>query len=253
MTSKERKKSTVKQLQVLTGFLNFLSRSIFPGRAFTKRIYAKFAFASRKLKHYHHVRLDKEFKFDLEVWRLFLTHHNSVIVCRPMVDLNKISSARQLCFYSDASTCEVLGFGAIFNKKWIFGQWEPNFIRENKPSIEYLELFALTAAVLTWGKEPALCNARIVVFCDNVAVVQMLNESTSSCTNCMYLIRLLVLNGLVNNRKVFAQHVRSKDNGLSDSLSRLQFQRFRRLGPHMNVNPCKVSELVWPLLKIWRK
>ena len=199
-----KKKSTVKQLQVLTGFLNFLSRAIFPGRAFTWRIYAKFTSASHKLKHYNHVSLDKEFKFDLEVWRLFLMHHNSVAVCRPMVDLNKISSVKQLCFYSDASACEVLGFGAIFNKKWIFGQWEPNFIKENKPSIEYLELFALTAAVLTWGKEPALCNAQIVVFCDNAALVQMINDSTSLCANCMYLIRLLVLNGLVNNRRVFA-------------------------------------------------
>ena len=213
----------------------------------------KFALASRKLKHYHHVSLDKEFRFDLEVWRLFLTHHNSVAVCRPMVDLNKISSVRQLCFYSDASACESLGFGAIFNKKWIFGQWEPNFIKENKPSIEYLELFALRAAVLTWEKEPALYNAQIVVFCDNEAVVHMINESTSSCANCMYLLRLLVLNSLVNNRRVFAHHVRSKDNGLSNSLSRLQFHHFRKLGPHINVNPCKVSELVWPLSNIWRK
>ena len=174
-----KKKSTVKQLQVLTRFLNFLSRAIFPGRAFTRRIYSKFRIANRKLKHYHHVSLDKEFKFDLEVWRLFLTHHNSTAVCRPMVDLNKIGSAKQLCFYSDVRACEVLRFGVIFNKKWIFGKWEPNFIKENKPSIEFLEMFALVAAILTWGNEPALRNARIVVFCDNAAVVQMLNESTS--------------------------------------------------------------------------
>ena len=33
-----KKKSTVKQLRILTGFLNFLSRAIFPGRVFTRRI-----------------------------------------------------------------------------------------------------------------------------------------------------------------------------------------------------------------------
>ena len=50
----DRKKATVKQLQVVTGYLNFLLRAIFVGRAFTRRIYAKFA-ANKKLRQYHHI------------------------------------------------------------------------------------------------------------------------------------------------------------------------------------------------------
>ena len=65
----DKKKATVKELQVLTGYLNFLSRAIFPGRAFTRKIYTKYSNATGgsnaqfKLKHFHHVRLDREFKF----------------------------------------------------------------------------------------------------------------------------------------------------------------------------------------------
>ena len=36
-------KAMVKDLQVLTGYLNFISRAIFLGRAFTRRIYTKYA------------------------------------------------------------------------------------------------------------------------------------------------------------------------------------------------------------------
>ena len=243
----------MRQLQVLTGYLNFLNKAIFPGRAFTRRIYAKYAGAlDNDLKQYHHVRLDQEFKFDCEVWRMFLTRSMDQVVCRPMVDLDCTTSALKLNFYSDASANENLGYGTVFNSQWLFNQWEPGYIKNFAPSIEYLELFALTAAILTWGSK--LKNDRITVFCDNLAVVNMINSTSSSCKNCMYLMRLLVLSGLVDNRRVFACHVKGKDNKLADSLSRLDFPRFwRNAPPNMSPRPTKTSRLVWPASKIWTK
>ena len=191
---RDKKKATVKQLQILTGYLNFLTKAVFPGRAFTRRIYAKYSGAKcLNLKPYHHVRLDQEFKFDIEVWRLFLSRSLSSVVCRPKVDLDNVVTSTSLNFYSDASANADLGYGVIFNSLWTFNQWEPRYIREFNPSIEYLELFALTAGILTWGH--MLKNTRIAVYCDNSAVVDMVNQTTSSCKNCMYLIRLLVLSG----------------------------------------------------------
>ena len=90
--------------------------------------------------------------------------------------------------HSDASKNVSLGFGATFQDKWLFGQWEPGYIQQNNPSIEYLELYALIAAILTWGEERALVNARIIIFCDNTAVVEMVNSLTVKCRNCMYLL-----------------------------------------------------------------
>ena len=249
----DKKKATIKQLQILTGYLNFLSKAIFPGRAFTRRIYSKYSGANHlKLKPYHHVRLDSEFKFDIEVWRIFLAHSTDKVVCRPMVDLRSTVTAQELNFYSDASANEQLGYGAVFNNEWLFNQWEPNYIRSCSPSIEYLELYALVAAILTWGRK--LKNKRIVVFCDNLSVVSMIQNTTSKCKNCMYLIRLLVLSGLVDNRRVFAKHVRGRDNHLADSLSRLNIQKFWNRAPiTMNKYPTPVSKLVWPAFNIWGK
>ena len=94
---------------------------------------------------------------------------------------------------------KTLGFGCILNDRWIFGQWEDQYIERFKPSIEYLELFASVAGVLTWQSSAELVNTRVVVFCDNQATVVMINNLSSSCKNCMVLLRKLVLNGLKYN------------------------------------------------------
>ena len=224
----DKKKVTVKQLQVLTGYLNFLTKAIHSGRTFTRRLYAKFTGLDKKLKPPHHVAVDREFRFDCEIWRLFLTNHRDSALCRPMIDLEVTFNAKQLDFYSDTSAAEILGFGAVFEDMWIFVQWEKGYIRQKPtPSIEYLELYALTAAVLTWGN--LLQNRRITIFCDNMAVVAMVNNSTSSCKNCMYLLRLLIMDNLIRNRRIFAKYVRSQDNEMANTLSRLQFHRFQQL------------------------
>ena len=41
---------TVLELQQLTGLLNFISRAVVPGTAFTRRMYVKYANIGRKLK-----------------------------------------------------------------------------------------------------------------------------------------------------------------------------------------------------------
>ena len=80
-----KKKATVKDIQTLCGYLNFLGKAIFPGRMFTCRMYAKYSCIMQlpstvttgnvesdvqtlqggfKLKQFHHVKLDGEFKKD---------------------------------------------------------------------------------------------------------------------------------------------------------------------------------------------
>ena len=252
----DKSKATVRELQVLCGYLNFLSKAIYPGRAFTRRMYSKYSFATWQrqgntgvLKQYHHVRLDAEFKFDCKVWGQFLNMSNEVVVNRPMLDRWSYVTTQELCFYSDASANEFLGFGCIFDSRWIFSAWEPGYIKRYSPSIEYLELYGLCAGIFTWEYE--LRNVRIVVFCDNSSVVSMINSNSSTCKNCMTLIRLLTLNCLQFNRRLFAKHVPGKENSLSDALSRMMLKKFRRLAPHMAEFPEKISPKIYPPTKVW--
>ena len=85
ITSK--KKATVKEIQQLTGILNFLQRAIVPGRAFTRRLYTRLSFKNNKgkqLKEHHHVY----FKNDCKVWLSFLESETSNTA--PFADLSLI-------------------------------------------------------------------------------------------------------------------------------------------------------------------
>ena len=241
-------KVKVLQLQKICGFLNFLCRAVIPGRAFTRRLYSKL---SPNLKAHHHIRLNLEMQADLAMWLKFINHPSAV--ARPFLDYTKTITADELDFYVDASKSEILGFGGYSDSDWMQQRWGEGFIRIYDPSIEYLELYALTAAVVAWIHKFA--NRRIILFTDNESVKFMLNNNSSSCRNCMVLIRIIVLQSLIHNVRIYGKHVFSEENGIADSLSRFQHSRFKKLtkkrGLRMTVKPTPVPEQIWPIEKIW--
>ena len=174
------------------------------------------------------------------------------VVNRPMIDVDAVTNAKEIGFYSDASAARKLGFGCILGNKWTFRAWEPGFIKEYSPSIKYLELFAVCAGLFTWQKELTLSNKCVLLHCDNMAVVSMINTMSSGCAHCMHLIRLITLNGLKYNRRLRAIYVKSKSNFLADALSRLKINRFKKLAaPSMQEKPDPVSSEIRPLSHVW--
>ena len=118
-----RKKATVKQIERLMRVLNFLTRAIFPGRAFTRRIYVKISKEENnnyKLRSYHHINLDAEFRKDRLVWKQFLERRDLTPICRPFMDLSKVLVASELKFFSDASSGESKGFGCYYQNEFAF-------------------------------------------------------------------------------------------------------------------------------------
>ena len=246
-----KKKATIKQLQSLCGLLNFLGRAVIPGHAFTRRIYAYATKRSKTghiLKPHHHIRVNNELKLDLSMWLKFLEHPSAV--CRPFMDFSKDLNADEIFMYSDASLNALLGFGAICQSSWQYGLWGKDFIIQKKPSIEYLKLFGVTGGILTWIHR--FSNRRVIQFCDNISDIHMLNKTTSSCQNCMVLIRLLVLKSLIHNIRIFGKYVSSKDNKFADLLSRNKIQAFKVAGANLFEEfPTPVPEEIWPVEKIW--
>ena len=208
------KKITVRQLQKLCGFLNFLCKCIVPGRAFTRRLYSKF---NTLMKPHYPINVNLELRSDLNTWLTFL--NEPTVYCRPFIDYSVILSVDGLKLYTDA--LGVVGFGGIHNGSDFFsGTWDPIFLRWAKPSIEYQELFAATVAILLWAKNYA--NKRVCIFVDNKSIRDMINNTSSNCKNCMVLIRLIVLECLTWNMRVFAKYIETKQNSFADALTRNQ-------------------------------
>ena len=213
-------------------------------------MYAKFAHL--KLPQHYHIRLDREFKQDCQVWIQFLeTGVRSL--CRPFIDLDEKLNAEVLDFYSDAAKGRELGMGAVFGSHWLFTRCETGYIKRFDPSIEYLELLGVITAVYAWSEQ--LMNKRIVLFCDNQSVVEMINSTSSSCGNCMVLIRLLTIRSLIFNIRVFCRWVSGKINWQADFLSRQKIQQFQDKSKQENLEidelPTELPKELWPASKIW--
>ena len=251
MLRKKSKKITVNQLQKICGFLNFLGQCVLLGHAFTRRLYAHLGgskISKTKLKPHHHIRVTSEMRADLEIWLQFLSHPSAF--CRGFMDFQHTWMASEIVLYSDAVKNQCLGFGAICENSWMAEIWPVGFIQSCDPSIEYLELFGVVAAVVQWIHR--FRNRRIILFCDNMSVVAMINSMSTSCKNCMALLRILILKGMVENVRIFARHVRGKSNTICDMLSRNKIAQFRQLYGHdFEVEKTSVPQQLWPISKLW--
>ena len=136
---------------------------------------------------------------------------------------------------SDASGA--LGYGAVFQGHWFSGAWLPTQV---SPSIEYKELFPIFVAAYLWG--PQWASKRVNFLSDNRSVVDILRSGTSRAPTIMSLVRYLSLLVARHSFSFTASPVRGKSNPIADSLSRFQFQRFRRLAPHADSLPTQIPQ-----------
>ena len=92
-----------------------------------------------------------------------------------------------------------------------------------------------------------------MVFVDNKSVRDMINATSTSCKNCMTLIRIFLMKCLVENVHVKAKYVKSSDNDLADDLSRGRISSFKKKKKNCDAAPTKIAEQIWPVKKIWLK
>ena len=141
-------------------------------------------FVNPDLKQHYHIKVDDELKADARMWITFLSQDRSL--CCPFMDFSDELAADKMQFYTDAAKSAKLGFGYFFNGSWTSGIWG-EFIDRADPSIEFLELYGMALAIVLWANR--LKNRRVIIFCDNESVVEMVNQSSARCPNSMILIR----------------------------------------------------------------
>ena len=219
----KKKKTTLKELQSVVGLLCFCSRAIPSARAFIRRFYDAMSGAK---KSHHRIRVNNEMKEDIKVWLTFLEFFNgtSYYEQQPWVDSNSIS------LYTDSAGGESLGCAAIYGKEWVMLQWpkewKGQFVLKD---ITFLELVPISLAFHLWGGE--LCHKRIVLYTDNMALVNILNKKTSKSKRVMQILRPLVLRAMLYDIQFKACHIEGKSNKLADLLSRQKVAEFHQLFP----------------------
>ena len=104
----DRRSARLVDLQSLIGTLQFACKVVVPGRTFLQCIIN----LTRGVKNrFHHIRLNKEFSRDIQMWKVFLAQWNG----RYFFLDSRVTSSPDLQLYADAAS--TVGFGGFFNGK----------------------------------------------------------------------------------------------------------------------------------------
>ena len=167
-------------MESLAGKLNFIAKVVPAGRSFTKRVYQSF----QGIPKHRHIDLKQPVLADLCMWKLFLIHFKG---WKPIIH-PCIQRSQTVELFADASGNVNLGWGAWLPHvgAWMHAQWEVDFFNRFNPSINFLELYALLARVVTWVLH--LTNHTVLFCSDNTPTVHALKNKSSDSHQMMILL-----------------------------------------------------------------
>ena len=150
---KHKRKCTKRELLSLISSLSFACKVIKPGRIFLRRLIDLSTSVSRL---HHHITINSEANADILWWYQFISTWNG----REFIQSKPVSSD-SINLFTDASSH---GFGAVFGSRWFSVAWPDRYTEHH---INFLELFALLAAIFTWRSH--FRNQQVIIYTDNLA------------------------------------------------------------------------------------
>ena len=207
-----RKGCKKRELLSLIGSLSHACKVIKLGRPFLRRL---IVLSKREKRLDHFVRLNADARSDIEWWFRFADVWNGVSL------MYRVSSkACSIVMMSDASGS--WGCGAFCGKKWFQLKWPTSLLEHD---ITFKELVPIVLAAAVWGKVWSAKNVK--VWCDNSAVVDIVNKGDSKELEVVHLMRCLSFFKAKFQFSLFAEHVAGEKNDLADALSRNNSSYFR--------------------------
>ena len=201
----DKKACQKRELLSLIGVLQQAASVVHFGRCFLRRM---IDLATSVTELHHHVRLNREFRSDLQWWALFAPRWNGICALTPAM-----FSSPDTVVCSDASGS--WGFGAIWDTHWLQEQWPASWASVN---ITGKELLPIVMAAGIWGKHWS--NKCVELRCDNQAIVGAISSWRSREPLVMHLLWGLAIIAMEFAFHLKAVHIAGTANGAADALSR---------------------------------
>ena len=219
---------TKRELLSLLGVLHHACQVVRPGRSFLRRMIE----LTKVVKPlHHHIRLNSDFRSDLQWWATFLPKWNGVGM---MSTLSQRSDEFSLT--TDASGSWGCG-GFTIDYKWFQFPWPAGWIPLH---ITIKELLPIVIGTAVWGKSWA--GRTVTAYTDNAAVVSIINSGRSKDLLAMHLMRCLFFITATHNCVVKAIHIQGKLNVAADALSRNQLDVFFQQVPGAEKDPTPIHQ-----------
>ncbi|KAM4697815.1 LOW QUALITY PROTEIN: uncharacterized protein WCC33_013419 [Rhinophrynus dorsalis] len=137
--------------------------------------------------------------------------------------------------------------------EWCADHWPDWWIEEGLTrNLVFLELFLIVVAVELWRS--SLREQRVVFHCDNLGVVEVINNLSASSLPVLRLLRFLVLACLNLNVSFRAVNVPGVPNVVADALSRFQMAAFRVAWPKAKLTGVIAASCIGKAgrISVWR-
>ena len=202
----QRKRKTNKvDLQSLIGKLQFITKCVLQSRVFLNRLLD----ALRSMKNQKSITLSASFKKDLKWWSMFVRDYNGVSFIPAMGwDEPDVTFATDSCLEGCGGICFKEYFHVAF----------PKSIKDQRLRIHHLEMLAVLVGVRIWGKY--CIGMKVQIFCDNDAVVHVINSSKTKDVFLGSCLRELWLEVARHGFELRAIHLPGVENRVPDWLSR---------------------------------
>jgi hypothetical protein len=233
--------ATKKEVQQLVGKLNFVAKCVRPGRIFISRL-LEFL---RSFKDDGTRVLSEEFIKDVAWWSKFLVEYNGI----SMMPLEDWSQPDEIL----ASDACLVGAGGWFNGKFFHCKF-PEFIQAQGLHINALELLTVIVCAKLWGKHWK--GKRIVISCDNMVSVEVINTGRARDKFLLKCLRELTFIAATSEFEIRARHIAGVTNRIPDLLSRWYLtsrvqSQFEELTEGITKSECIVHEDLFHFKHDW--
>ena len=203
----ETSSTTLREIKSLIGKLQFVVNVITAGRCFIRRL---INLTVGKRHPAQRIIIDETIREDLSMWLNFFRNYNG----KNLIQHQFVTNSIALHFYTDS--CKS-GYGGTFGRKYICGLFPEAWYQYD---IQILELYPIYVLLHLFAKD--LANSSVEFYCDNLAVVQIMNKQTSRSPTIMRLLRPMICTMLKFNISFKSVHIPGIYNNLCDALSRSQ-------------------------------
>ena len=226
--------ATPKELATFAGRLLWVCNVVPPGRVFLGRVLATKRYADSCDRR---IKLDEDFKHDVEWWQSMVTPWNgrSFLVPIQSADVSL-----------DASSDGWLDGGpGIGGYNFVTHQFFATGVPPSMATwyIGNLELFAVIIAMSIWGEEWGGHSVHLLT--DNEGVRFLLQNGRSRDTLRLHMARSIVGRQFCGNYRIETSRISTEQNTLADALSRLgspaMWPRFSEICSNNNVVPRRIA------------
>ncbi|VDH90181.1 Hypothetical predicted protein [Mytilus galloprovincialis] len=138
-------------------------------------------------------------------------------------------------FYFFSKDATLTSFGGFYQNHWFQGNFPEDLNLTEESSIAFFELYPIVMACVLWGHYWP--RKRILFYCDNLSVVEIITKGRSKVPSIMKLMRKLTFHSAMHNYVVHVRHIPGTQNSIADSISRYQMEKFRKLAPKADQIP----------------